>query len=147
MHFKVVIIFLPLYPDGWGFVASLRLLFANTTLLSPICFGYLLSTLFYDDVPSFLCRLHLALNISNWLSLHYVDKINSVNVNQFIFIFCIFMMKNHTVQSVHEIDSNVTFSVPLLQAAWLKAHWSGKRLISFSELGVRSLSPHPPGAV
>lgn len=95
---------------------------------------------------SFLCRLHVALNIRNWLCLYYVDKIN--RVNQLIFIFIIFMMKDHTVQCVLKTASKVIFSSPPLQAAWLKAHWSGKRVTHFSELGVSSLSLlHSPGAM
>lgn len=62
---------------------------------------------------SFLFSLYLALNIRVWLCLHYEDKINSVNT----FIFIVFMMKNHTVQSVPETTSDTTFSSPLLQAA------------------------------
>lgn len=94
---------------------------------------------------SFLCRVHVALNIKKWLCLYYVDKIN--RVNRLIFIFIIFTMKDHTVQSVLKTASKVIFSSPLLQAAWLKAHWSGKRVTHFSELGVSSLSLlHSPGA-
>lgn len=47
---------------------------------------------------SFLCRLHVALNIRSWMCLYYVDKINPVS--QLIFIFITFFMKDHTVQSV-----------------------------------------------
>lgn len=64
---------------------------------------------------SFLCRVHVALNIKKWLCLYYVDKIN--RVNRLIFIFIIFTMKDHTVQSVLKTASKVIFSSPLLQAA------------------------------
>lgn len=63
----------------------------------------------------FLCRLHVALNIRNWQCLYYIDKINPVK--QLIFIFIIFMMKDHTVQRVLKTASKVIFSSPLLQEA------------------------------
>lgn len=73
-----------------------------------------------------LCRLHLALNNRDRSCLHYVDKINFVKVNQFIFIFCIFYdEKSHNTEcSWNCLSCRFLFTSPSSNVTWSPLEWA-----------------------